>query len=340
MALKSSHHFRAGFESLASAIVTADPPGLTTQRLRDVPARAHATADLAARPGRSLPGGRRLARAARSTARRSSAVPAEYDAAVAADPDVDRFCSRSDWILSFHDAFHPRHASSSPRADGGAFVALAAAPGLLDPLEAMWALRVAAGRPRCWRAHARAAARDAAETRRSTSRVSRPRPRARRAAARAAARLRARPRLDHRALRRAARRPRRLPRAAQREVPTQRPRCGRGERARRASRSSTRARRRGGRRRGATRACSRSRGGAGSRQATTASTAGRCASSTRRMFPRLAARGALRVVFATRGGEDVGYLAAGSRASCSAACSSASTSGCARWVWATRSSSR
>ena len=33
VALKSSHHFRAGFQSLARAIVTADPPGLTTQRL-------------------------------------------------------------------------------------------------------------------------------------------------------------------------------------------------------------------------------------------------------------------------------------------------------------------
>ncbi len=33
VALKSSHHFRAGFESLAAAIVTADPPGLTTQRI-------------------------------------------------------------------------------------------------------------------------------------------------------------------------------------------------------------------------------------------------------------------------------------------------------------------
>jgi microcystin degradation protein MlrC len=33
VALKSSHHFRAGFEDLARAIVTADPPGLTTQRV-------------------------------------------------------------------------------------------------------------------------------------------------------------------------------------------------------------------------------------------------------------------------------------------------------------------
>src|SRR5258706_6492347 len=33
VALKSSQHFRAGFEGIARAIVTADPPGLTTLRL-------------------------------------------------------------------------------------------------------------------------------------------------------------------------------------------------------------------------------------------------------------------------------------------------------------------
>lgn len=37
VALKSSHHFRAGFESLAAGIVTADPPGLTTQRIDAFP---------------------------------------------------------------------------------------------------------------------------------------------------------------------------------------------------------------------------------------------------------------------------------------------------------------
>ncbi len=37
VALKSSHHFRAGFEGLAAAIITADPPGLTTQRLESLP---------------------------------------------------------------------------------------------------------------------------------------------------------------------------------------------------------------------------------------------------------------------------------------------------------------
>ncbi|HKC51811.1 MAG TPA: M81 family metallopeptidase [Myxococcota bacterium] len=37
VALKSSHHFRAGFESLAAAILTADPPGLTTQRIETFP---------------------------------------------------------------------------------------------------------------------------------------------------------------------------------------------------------------------------------------------------------------------------------------------------------------
>ena len=36
------------------------------------------------------------------------AASAEYDGAVAADPAIDRFCSRSAWVLSFHDAFRPR----------------------------------------------------------------------------------------------------------------------------------------------------------------------------------------------------------------------------------------
>lgn len=61
----------------------------------------------------------------------------ELDAAVASDPAVDRFCSRSDWILSFHEAFHP-HGEIVAARDGGAFVALAARRGLLEPLEAMW----------------------------------------------------------------------------------------------------------------------------------------------------------------------------------------------------------
>jgi GNAT acetyltransferase-like protein len=62
---------------------------------------------------------------------------AELDAAVDLDPDVDRFCTRSDWILSFHDAFHPQSEIVAAR-DGGAFVALASRRGLLEPLEAMW----------------------------------------------------------------------------------------------------------------------------------------------------------------------------------------------------------
>jgi CelD/BcsL family acetyltransferase involved in cellulose biosynthesis len=62
---------------------------------------------------------------------------AEYDAAVAVDPDVDPFCTRSDWVLSFHDAFHPGSpllAACTP----GSFVLLAEREGLLEPLEAMW----------------------------------------------------------------------------------------------------------------------------------------------------------------------------------------------------------
>jgi len=41
VALKSSNHFRAGFQDLATAIVTADPPGLTTHRIEVFP-RTHA----------------------------------------------------------------------------------------------------------------------------------------------------------------------------------------------------------------------------------------------------------------------------------------------------------
>lgn len=37
VALKSSNHFRAGFQDLASAIVTADPPGLTTHHIEVFP---------------------------------------------------------------------------------------------------------------------------------------------------------------------------------------------------------------------------------------------------------------------------------------------------------------
>ncbi|MFI5317204.1 MAG: GNAT family N-acetyltransferase [Myxococcota bacterium] len=62
---------------------------------------------------------------------------AEFDARVDADPDLDRFCSRTDWILPFHDAFHPERELVLAR-DGGAFVALAAQRGALEALESMW----------------------------------------------------------------------------------------------------------------------------------------------------------------------------------------------------------
>tara|TARA_Y100000031_G_scaffold151150_1_gene191807 strand:- start:1403 stop:1825 length:423 start_codon:yes stop_codon:yes gene_type:complete len=39
VALKSSNHFRAGFQDLASSIVTADPPGLTTHHIEVFPRR-------------------------------------------------------------------------------------------------------------------------------------------------------------------------------------------------------------------------------------------------------------------------------------------------------------
>jgi hypothetical protein len=44
-ALKSSNHFRAGFEPLARAVITADPPGLTTHQVAVFP-RQKATVPL------------------------------------------------------------------------------------------------------------------------------------------------------------------------------------------------------------------------------------------------------------------------------------------------------
>ncbi|MCS5573473.1 MAG: MlrC C-terminal domain-containing protein, partial [Pseudomonadales bacterium] len=37
VALKSSNHFRAGFEPIAGTIITADPPGLTTHHVEIFP---------------------------------------------------------------------------------------------------------------------------------------------------------------------------------------------------------------------------------------------------------------------------------------------------------------
>lgn len=70
------------------------------------------------------------------------AASSDYDAAVAADPAIDRFCSQCAWVLSFHDAFRTRAELLLAR-EGDAFVALAAAeePSIgvvLQPLESMW----------------------------------------------------------------------------------------------------------------------------------------------------------------------------------------------------------
>jgi microcystin degradation protein MlrC len=35
--LKSSNHFRAGFQDIAAEIITADPPGLTTHQIEVFP---------------------------------------------------------------------------------------------------------------------------------------------------------------------------------------------------------------------------------------------------------------------------------------------------------------
>jgi CelD/BcsL family acetyltransferase involved in cellulose biosynthesis len=62
---------------------------------------------------------------------------AEYDACVAADRLVDPFCTRSDWLLPFHEAFHPRHRIRGAR-EGDSFVLLQSHGPLLAPLESMW----------------------------------------------------------------------------------------------------------------------------------------------------------------------------------------------------------
>ena len=61
----------------------------------------------------------------------------ELDRAVERDPEVDPFCTRSDWILPFHDAFHPSCEVVAARA-GESFAVLAEERGVLRPLEAMW----------------------------------------------------------------------------------------------------------------------------------------------------------------------------------------------------------
>lgn len=67
---------------------------------------------------------------------------ADYDRAVSADPEVDAFCSRSAWILSFFEAFRPGARVEVLREEDS-FVALAAVdePGVgvvLESLESMW----------------------------------------------------------------------------------------------------------------------------------------------------------------------------------------------------------
>lgn len=67
-----------------------------------------------------------------------------YDAAVESDAEIDPFCSRSAWQLAYHDAFAPERPLWVSRGGGG-FVVLAesdrlAGLTLLEPLENMWGL--------------------------------------------------------------------------------------------------------------------------------------------------------------------------------------------------------
>jgi hypothetical protein len=74
---------------------------------------------------------------------------AEYDGAVARMPDIDPYCSRSEWVLSFHAAFAPQRAVFAFRdaagPDGASYVLLAGEPDarlgfLVQPLEHLWGL--------------------------------------------------------------------------------------------------------------------------------------------------------------------------------------------------------
>jgi len=63
-----------------------------------------------------------------------------FDAAVAVTPDIDLYCSSSNWILPAHHAFSPANQSFIYRSDNG-FIALSIDTGrnrVLQPLELSW----------------------------------------------------------------------------------------------------------------------------------------------------------------------------------------------------------
>lgn len=70
--------------------------------------------------------------------------PSAFDAAVAATPGVDRYCSSSAWVLPAHDAFHADARPLILRSDAGwAALGSSVSPNVgryLAPLEAMWGL--------------------------------------------------------------------------------------------------------------------------------------------------------------------------------------------------------
>ena len=95
------------------------------QRLEELPDR-----DIGAiAPSRAT---RRLRHAADSAGTGYPQLSSEY--VVAADPDVDPFCTRSDWVLPFHGAFHPDTEVVAARTGGG-FVAFRAHGASLGPIE-------------------------------------------------------------------------------------------------------------------------------------------------------------------------------------------------------------
>ena len=67
---------------------------------------------------------------------------ADWDAAVEADPEIDPFCSRSAWQLSFSEAFSPER-TLFLSGEGGDYVVLAESKDPedgfgLEPVENIW----------------------------------------------------------------------------------------------------------------------------------------------------------------------------------------------------------
>lgn len=72
------------------------------------------------------------------------AEAASYDAVVASTPDIDHFCSSSDWVIPAHETFHPEQEPWILRSESTWLVMgrgrIRGLGRYLSPLEAMWGL--------------------------------------------------------------------------------------------------------------------------------------------------------------------------------------------------------